>query len=137
MSGYNWRDPDCKIPGWEYTGTRKVNSWKVHMRDHQEGHKLWIYYHEPNLTCGTVDRSLVTRQLWEACAILAIFFCSEAMVFTKEPCQSLRGYSVWWESSFSRFQPPCQMFWSGVMQVWCQLNKGSSADRSNQYVSYM
>ena len=36
-----------------------------------------------NLTRGAFDRSYVARRLWELYAILAILYCSEAMVFTK------------------------------------------------------
>ena len=37
-----------------------------------------------NLTRGSMDRSLVARRLWEACAIPSILYCSEAMVFTRK-----------------------------------------------------
>ena len=36
-----------------------------------------------NLTRGAFDRLYVARRLWESCAIQAILYCSEAMVFTK------------------------------------------------------
>ena len=42
-----------------------------------------------NLTRGSMDRSLVARRLWEACAIPSILYCSEAMVFTRKTLAEL------------------------------------------------
>ena len=42
-----------------------------------------------NLTRRAVDRSLVARRLWEACAIPSILDCSEAMVFTRKTLTEL------------------------------------------------
>ena len=42
-----------------------------------------------NLTRGSMDRSLVARRLWKACAIPSILYCLEAMVFTRKTLAEL------------------------------------------------
>ena len=68
-----------------------------------------------NLTRGMVDRSLVARCLWEACAIPSILYCLEAMVFTRKTLAELEQIQGMVGMLFSRSLQPLQTFWFGVM----------------------
>ena len=64
-----------------------------------------------NLTRGSMDRSLVARRLWDACAIPSILYCSEAMVFTKKTLAELEQIQWYrWVVLSSMFLQPPQGF---------------------------
>ena len=67
-----------------------------------------------NLTRGAFDRSYVARRLWEACAIPAILYCSEAMVFTKSTLAELERI----QCMVGRFILQVPQSTSRVL-VWC------------------
>ena len=70
-----------------------------------------------NLTRGMVDRSLVARCLWEACAIPSILYCLEAMVLTRKTLAELEQIQGMVGRFILQVPAATSKIWFGVMMA--------------------